>query len=315
MNDPYKVLGIKSGASKDEAKKAWKKLAQEWHPDKNQGSKEAEEKFKEINAAYDIIKEGKFRGSGSSPFTNFSDIFNQTFGFGSPFGFNEQRTIKKTGKIQITLEEAYNGCNKTININDFVNCERCSQGIVFGQESCAICNGTGQKTVDRGFIKMSTTCSHCKGMGREIVGKCKECGGRGGKTVERKFNISVPPGTEYGKVFNVAKDIDIMVIYAPHKEFQLIDNARDIIGSAKIDMFDAILGNSIKVNSLSGSKNLKISPDTQPGSILRIKDGGLKDANGHWGDHLIVIKVELPNNLTEEQVDLLNKLKDSFRNG
>jgi len=317
MQDPYKVLGLSPGASKEDAKKAWKELAQKWHPDKNQGSKDAEEKFKEINAAYDSIKNGTVHGP--NPMQDLNDLFSQTFGgfgFQSPFqNPRVRRQRKRTANIAVPMEDAFNGGKKKVRIDTTVNCDKCTQGILFGDKNCPNCNGLGEQIVDRGVIKMRSSCGYCRGMGKEVKGHCEECNGRGGKIVSDEIEISIPAGTAYGQVIPATKEIDFVVIYAPHKEFRLMDNGSDILSSLKISMFDALLGNTIEIKTLGGKKKLKIAPGTQPSSVIRIKDGGMKDKFGHWGDHLIEVKIELPKNLTEEQTELLSKLKKSLEKG
>lgn len=317
MKDPYKVLGLQPGASQEEAKKAWKNLAQKWHPDKNSGSKESEEKFKEINAAYDLIKSGQTYSS--NPMDSFGDLFNQTFGgfgFANPFTNPKvRREQRRVARIQITMEDAYNGCVKKVRVDTNIACEKCVQGIIFEDSQCESCKGLGEQIVDRGFIKMRSTCSYCRGMGKKVKGHCKECNGSGVKVLSNEEEISVPAGTRYGQVITGNKEVDFMVIYAPHKEFRLMDNKSDILSTLKINMFDALLGNSIEINTLGGKKRLKIASGTQPNSVMRIKEGGMKNQLNQWGDHLIEIKIELPKNLNKEQEELLNKFKESLEKG
>lgn len=309
--DPYKVLGLNQGATKEEAKKAWKDLAQKWHPDKNNGSKESEEKFKEINAAYDLIKNDEVN---QNSFHNLNDLFNQHFGFQNFNGTRVKRKIKRTARIGVSLEDAFNGCKKTIRMENTSPCEKCIQGLIFGDKPCVNCKGVGELIVDKGFIKMRTTCPYCRGVGKQINGKCKECGGSGVNVKVNEIEISIPSGTAYGQTISATEDVDIIIMFNQHKEFHLMENGADLLSVVNISLFDALLGNTIEINTLSGKKNLKVASGTQPNSIMRIKDGGMKDVYGRWGDHLIEIKIELPKSLNEEQMELINKLKESFKN-
>lgn len=320
MNDPYKVLGVEPGSSPEDIKKAYKKLALEYHPDRNPGDKAAEEKFKEISAAYELVKDGKWRpgqqqAAGFNPF-DFNSIF-RDFGFQvdfeDMFGGSRQPKRKRTGRIQVSLEEAYSGCKKNITVTDKVNCHRCKgRGFELGDSHCKPCGGSGQIRTAHGVMFVSQNCPYCRGFGREVKAMCMDCQGTGKKSDAQNFEIVVPAGVRHGQKVYPAEDLEIAILYAPHPEFALMENMVDIMSKVRVSMFEAILGGSVKINTLQGQKSLKIMQGTQPGSVLRIKAAGMKNSFGPPGDHLVEVSVELPKVLTSEQESLLVKFKESI---
>ena len=324
MNDPYKVLGIEPGASPEDIKKAFHKLALEYHPDRNPGDKVAEEKMQEISAAYELIKDGKWTppGHGTPGFNPFDmqSIFSN-FGFNIEFEDmfgSRQPKRKRTGRIQISLEEANSGCKKGIRIDDKANCQKCKgMGFELSDNRCQPCNGSGQIKTHRGIMVITQNCPHCRGFGREVKAMCMECHGAGKKTRTQDFEVIIPAGIRHGQKVYPAQDLEIAVMYAPHPEFALMENMIDIMSKTRISMFDALLGGGVKINTLQGQKSLKIAPGTQPGAILRIKSAGMKSDFGSFsttGDHLVEVSVELPRALTDEQTGLLLKLKEIMEN-
>lgn len=320
MKDPYKVLGVEPDTSPEDIKKAYRKLAFEYHPDRNPDDKAAEEKLKEINEAYDLVKDGKW-SPGSQP--NFRSDFNpfdinsvfRNFGVGfdSVFG-NRQTKVKRTGRIQITLEEAYAGCKKNITVSDRTTCPKCKGfGFELGEKPCGPCKGTGEAIMMHGVVTLRQQCPYCRGLGREIKAMCMECQGSGKKENSQNFEIVIPAGIRHGQKVHPANDLEITVLFAPHREFMLMENMSDIMSKIRISMFDAILGTSVKVNTLQGQKSLKIIPGMQPGDVMRIRGGGMKGGYLHPdGDHLVEVIVELPKTLSAEQKELLNRLKETM---
>jgi molecular chaperone DnaJ len=324
MSDPFKVLGIEPGASEADIKKAYKKLAMEHHPDRHPDDKQAEERFKEISGAYETLKKnnwkyenfgGQFGFNGFSTVNiNIDDLFNQAFGSYGPFGRGRKVGHVKTGKLYISLEEAYYGCTKKISISDTINCASCKGvGYKLSDQKCATCNGTGQQRTTHGAISMVITCPVCKGFGRAILAICLECGGSGKKSIDQELDVNIPPGTHNGTKINPNNNLQIQILYSPHKEYKIMNNMIDISSTREIDMFTAVLGGTILVNTLAGIKNVKIPSGCQPEAILRIKQAGLKIKN-KAGDHLLNIKVKLPIDLTTEQRKLLQTLKEQLEN-
>ena len=327
--NPYEVLGLSSGATEEEIKKTYKELAKKWHPDVNK-DEGAEEKFKGISAAFEQLKNNNWRynppsqnftGSGS-----INDIFANFFSGGNPFGASgfpfgddpftaQKRGInKKRAQIYVTFEEAYLGCSKKIQLNEDNPCNSCnSVGVKLKNSSCPVCHGNGRVKTAHGAIFMVSACQACKGLGREIEGKCNDCNGIGKKFSSKEINIQIPIGSRNGTVLNPEPNLEIHILLAPHKEFSLLENEIDVGSHIYINMFDAILGESIDINTLSGIRKLKVPAGTQPGTILRIKDGGFcHRPNGARGDHLVEINVKIPKEVTEEQKELISKLKESF---
>ena len=322
MKDPYQTLGISSEASDEEIKKAYKELAMKWHPDRNQGDKGAENRFKEINEAYQILKDGKYNpflhgpgaNPGGNPFIDFDEMFKRHFndgGTGSAWGFSSRphMRVNRTA-IHISIEEAHRGVQKKIQINETNVCIKCKGvGFKFTNDKCAGCGGSGQIRRAMGAIHIATSCQHCRGFGHKMDSPCTECGGKGKKIDTQELKITIPAGIMIGQSIRPRPNLEIVIDYAPHPKFRPLNKRTGQIGSEiDVNMFDAMFGNNLDVDTLNGIKKLKINPGTQPGTILRIKNGGI----GNRADHLIVVNVQLPTNLTDEQNELLKKLQVSM---
>jgi molecular chaperone DnaJ len=251
---------------------------------------------------------------------NVEELFSQTFGSGfnqayGPFG-RSRKTNMRTGQIAISLEEAYSGCTKKVDISGFIECAKCSgNGALFKNNACSCCNGSGQNRTQRGAVHIVTTCSNCHGFGKELESICPECGGKCKVKKSQKSVLIIPAGTMHGTAFNPEKDLTVIVLYKAHENYELSENMLDVGSTATINMFQAILGGSVDVKTLSGEKTVKISPTCQPDTILRIKQGGMKNVRGQVGDHYVKIKIELPKNLSVEQKSLLQKLDATLNGG
>jgi len=323
MKNPYEVLGLKDGATEDEIKKAYRDLALTYHPDRNSGNKESEEKFKEISEAYNLIKDGKYNPNmpqGGSQM-DWRDIFSQTFGGGIPgfdfdiFGFNQGRGNRQNyrrGAIEITLEEAYNGFTKNIAINDERACDACSgSGLKFTNDACPVCNGSGQSRTNHGAISFLKPCGNCSGYGRKAEGVCEKCKGARKISNVQNITISSPPGTIEGEKLYPLKDLEINIVYKKHPDLILVNNGCDVLTKKEITMIDALLGTEIEVNTLSGKRTVKIPAGIQPRNILKIRGAGMKIKDS-FGDHLVEINVSILKNLTPTQIELIEKLKETI---
>jgi molecular chaperone DnaJ len=313
--NPYEVLGVAPGASVDDIKKAYKALALKYHPDRNPDNKEAEEKFKEITSAYEAIKDGSYNPHHGIPNVNINDIFNQTFHnvFGGP---RRRGTAQKRGEIYITFEEAYNGCVKKINISEGSACGLCGGvGRELSAVPCKVCSGTGQLRQNHGFIQMASTCNHCRGVGRELGNPCNDCGGKGQKIKSEELTINIPPGTMYNAIIQPRSDIIAVIKYHAHDKFKLVNNGMDIASTVDVDLFTAILGGTIKVDTLAGERNLKIPSGSQPNTIFRIRHTGMTNQHGAKGHHLVEVKVTLPTEMTQTQTELLKQLQNNINGG
>lgn len=302
--NPYEVLGLKSGASEQEIKKAYKKLALENHPDRNP-NKEAEDKFKEINSAYEMLKNNNWTHNNTPNFgfSNFGDIF------GSFFNGARAKRYKNI-KLELTLEEVYSGCKKTLTIKDYAPCKECDGFGVFFDGNCEGCVGLGQKTIKHGAISMVMTCPKCNGRGKKIKGTCQKCKGLGKITHQRQEEFNIPRGIKHGQ--KIIKDnIHLQIFYAPHKEYEVLVNSIDIISKLNIDIFTAILGGKKEINTLSGKKKITIPEGSHNNLTLRIVGAGLMN-DKKIGDHFVKLYVDVPK-FNNDQKELLKRIRDGYR--
>jgi molecular chaperone DnaJ len=321
MKNPYDVLGVSPDTSSEEMKKVYKELARKWHPDLHSGDKNAEEKFKEINSAYEMIKSGEWeKRQRQQQFNginlNFEDVFRQHFGRGNPFDSNARTTRRDRGQIKITFEEAYSGCEKKLQLKKIESCEAC-KGIGFHlkDDICKSCNGQGQVARQHGPMRIIVPCTACRGIGHETGDSCDKCSGSGKILKIDEFNIKIPPKTRHGTILHPNATLDVVINYLEHSEFSLANNLCDVVSMVSINIFDAILGGSITVNTLSGKKILKIPNETKHGATLRIKGSGFDNGHGTQGNHLVIVNIDLPEKLNEKQKDLLIQLKNSIQKG
>ena len=306
MKNPYEILGVSQDASEEDIKKAYKKLALEWHPDRHQGNKDAEDKFKEITEAFNLIKDGKYppsRGSfGGHGFSFVNDLFNQTFGFGGA-------QQKKSATLNISIEDAHMGGSKKISLGEVKSCSHCrGVGLDILDINCPNCHGSGRITQQMGSLSLSKPCGKCRSTGKTLGAKCVFCFGTGKIESKEELIINIPAGILHGQKIYPRSDLQIIILYSPHNLFKLVDEGGSISSNIDINIFDAIFGNNINIQTLNGIKSLKIQEGTQPGSVLRIKNGGV----GNRGDHFINVNVKLPSNLNEEQKAILEELRKSM---
>ena len=343
--DYYEVLGISKSASPDEIKKTYRKLALKYHPDRNKGNKEAEERFKEAAEAYAILSDPQKRaqydqfghslgGSGFQGFEGFEGAF-QGFGdifgdlFEDFFGGSARRGSSRSGirgadleyAVEISLEEAARGKEVPI---EFPRAERCDVCDGSGAEPgsqrsvCSECGGHGEIRFSQGFFTMRRTCPRCHGEGRQITNPCRICHGNGRVKKTRKLNVKIPPGVEDGSQLKVAGEgeagerggsrgnLYVYITVKPHPIFERAGS--DILIEAKIGVHQAALGTQIEVPTLDGKVRLKIPPGTQPGKVFRLKGKGVPDLRGYGvGDELVRINVEVPERLSSEEKKLLEE--------
>lgn len=355
--DYYELLGVSKSASDDEIKKAFRKLAMQYHPDKNPGDKKAEAKFKEINHAYDILKDADKRAAydrygaaafeggmgggprGGNPFGDFnfggaggfSDIFEEMFGDmmgqaagrGGSYGRGgATRGSDLQYGLEITLEEAFKGTEKTIRVPTYAACDTCSgSGAKAGTkpETCTTCQGAGRVRATQGFFTIERGCPTCGGVGQTIREKCGSCGGSGRVRREKTLKVSIPAGIEHGRRIRLqnegeagvsggpAGDLYVLINLAPHKLFTRHD--ADLHCRVPIAMSVAALGGSIEVPTIEGGRaEVKIQPGTQTGQQLRLKGKGMSlMRSAARGDMYIELFVETPVNLSKKQQDMLKE--------
>ena len=345
--DYYEVLGVSKNASADEIKRAYRRMAMKYHPDKNPDDKEAEAKFKECAEAYEVLSDPEkrqrydqfghegLRGAGMHDFSrmNVEDIFSM-FGFddffGGIFGTRGRRATRPAGPargydlettVELTLDDVAVGTEKTIEFTRQDICAECSgsgstRGTVPGQ--CPTCRGTGQVARGGGFFQMVSTCPKCGGSGQVITNPCKKCKGTGRTPKKRVVNIKVPPGVHEGQGIRVADEGEPgrnggprgdLYCYVRVKPHEFLQrDGSNLIAVVPVSFTQTALGTTIDVPSLNGARRLKIPPGAQYGSIFRIKGQGLPDMRtGRTGDELVQITIETPTNLDTKQQELLRE--------
>jgi molecular chaperone DnaJ len=341
--DYYKTLGLERGAKPDEVKKAYRKLAMQYHPDRNPGDAEAERRFKEINEANDILSDEQKRGAydrfghaafeqggvGAGGFqegfgSGFSDIFEEMFGdfMGGRRGGGTRATrgADLRYNMQITLADAYKGIKQNIRVPSSIACDACKGvGSKNGAppETCTTCNGHGKVRAQQGFFTIERTCPSCGGQGRVIKDACPKCSGSGRTRQEKTLSVTVPPGVEEGTRIRLAGegeaglhgappgDLYIFIGIAPHNVFHR--DGANIYCKVPLPFTTAALGGQIEVPSVDGSRaRITIPAGTQSGHQFRLKGKGMSILRSkERGDMFVQAAIETPVNLTKRQKELL----------
>jgi len=345
--DYYEVLGVSKNASADDIKRAYRRMAMKYHPDKNPGDSEAETRFKECAEAYEVLSDAEkrrrydqfghegLRGMGMHDFSrmNFEDIFsmfNLDDLFGGIFGTQSRRSSRRRGPtrgydlettVELTLNDVAKGAEKTIEFTRMDYCPEC-EGSACAKGStpvrCPTCGGTGQVTRGGGFFQMVSTCPKCRGGGQIITSPCKKCKGTGRVPKKRIVSVKIPSGVHEGQGIRVANEGEPgrnggprgdLYCYVRIKPHEFLHrDGNDLIAVVPISITAAALGTTIDVPSLDGTKRLKIPPGTQYGSIFRIKGQGLPDMRTRrTGDQLVQITIETPVKLNARQQELLRE--------
>lgn len=331
MKDYYKILGVEENASQDEIKKSYRKLAVQYHPDKNPDNKEAEEKFKEINEAYETLSDDnkknqydnvrKFGGGFGGQFTNMDEILRR-------FGVNTggmRPNIKGQDlriNIEVTLEEVFNGVNKQIKYSRRAPCNSCS-GTGGKQEGCKNCGSSGfSREIFRdqfGNTQISMgMCQNCGGTGKIIVEPCRTCNGESWTLKEEILDVNLPQGVENGMMFAKGGygnhirngnpgDLIVVINERPHDHF--VRSGMDLNTNVNLTYPELILGVEKEVKTIDGTIKINIPNNTKPNQVLRIRQKGLKTNNGIRGDLMLTINLEMPKIVNNEYKELLQKLK------
>ncbi|MEI4485464.1 molecular chaperone DnaJ [Frigidibacter sp. MR17.14] len=353
--DYYEILGVSKGASADEIKKGFRQKAKELHPDRNQDNPDAEAKFKEVNEAYDVLKDdnkkaaydryghaafeggmgggrgpGGFNGGQGDFASAFSDVFEDLFGDfmgGRGQGGGGGRSRAQRGSdlrynLRVTLEEAFTGAQKQINVPSSVTCQGCSgTGAEGGAEPavCPTCSGMGKVRAQQGFFTVERTCPTCGGLGQTIKNPCKVCHGAGRVEKDRALSVNIPAGVETGTRIRLAGegeaglrggpsgDLYIFLEVREHALFQR--DGQTLYCRVPVGMVDAALGGEVEVPTIDGGRSrVKIPAGSQTGRQMRLRGKGMPALRGGGtGDMLIELAVETPVNLTARQKDLLRE--------
>jgi molecular chaperone DnaJ len=349
--DYYEVLGVERSVGAEELKKAYRKLAVKYHPDKNPGDKTAEERFKELGEAYDVLGDPQKRaaydqyghgafdrrsaGAGRGGFHDPFEVFREVFGGGGIFedlfggGGHHDPTQPHRGDdlrydMEIAFEEAAHGCEKEISLTKADQCEVChGSGEEAGSRTrtCTTCGGRGQVINSRGIFSIAQTCPHCQGAGRVIEKPCKSCRGSGRKEKTSKIKLRIPAGVDTGSKLRSSGngeagmrggppgDLYVVLHVKPHPIFQR--DGDDLLCEVPVSFVQAALGSDIDVPSLDGKSALKIPAGTQPGTMFRLKNKGVKNVQGYGhGDLHVRIAVEVPTHLSAVQKAKLQEFAD-----
>jgi molecular chaperone DnaJ len=341
------VLGVSRTATEQEIKSSYRKLALQYHPDRNPDNPEAEERFKECSEAYAILADVEKRarydrfghagvgGNGSgfggfdtTVFTDFHDIFGDLFGFGDMFGqgggrrSRAQRGADLREDLTLEFEEAVFGVTKQIDVRRLEECEQCKgSGVAAGKSpiTCTTCQGRGQMRYQQGFFSVARTCSTCRGSGKLIVDPCGQCKGQGRITRQRTVTVKVPPGVDEGARILYSGEGEAGVGGGPSGDLYVVLHAKEhsiferdgkhLYCVVPISFAQAALGTEIMVPTLDGDHRLKVPEGTQTGTNFKVKNKGVPVLNGHGrGDLNVQVKVQTPTKLSKRERELLQEL-------
>ena len=348
--DYYTVLDVAKGASEADIKQAYRRLAMKHHPDRNPDDKAAEEKFKEIKEAYEVLSDASKRtvydqhghagleggrgGGGAHPGEAFSDIFGDVFGdiFGGGRGGGGGRSQVFRGadlqyNLELDLNQAVFGTTVEIDIPKLCECETCKgSGAAKGSNpmTCETCNGVGQVRVTQGFFQLQQPCPRCRGSGKIVKNPCDTCLGQGRVRRTKKLSVKVPPGVDNGDRIRLGAegeagrnggppgDLYVEVRVREHPIFER--DGENLSCDIPVSFATAVLGGTVIVPTLDGQVALKIPAETQSGRVFRLRDKGVKPVRGSVrGDLFCKVMVETPVKLTSEQRELLKKFDESLR--
>lgn len=342
--DYYEVLGVSRSASEQELKSAYRKLAMQFHPDRNPGDQEAEEKFKEASEAYSILSDAEkraqydrfghqaFGGGGmggfdASSFTDLSEIFGDLFGFGDAFGGGRRRSRAQRGAdlradINIELKDTIFGKSTEISVRKTETCDTCrGSGAAPGKQpvTCSACGGRGQLRYQQGFFSVARTCGTCGGTGQVITDPCKTCRGEGRVIREHQMRVEVPPGVEDGTRIRYQGEGEAGVFGGPRGDLYVIlhlkedafyaRDGNDLHCMVSISFPQAALGTEVSVPTFEGDYKLKIPAGAQSGQQIPIRNKGVPVLRGRGrGDLIVHVEVQIPKKLTVRQRELLEEL-------
>lgn len=346
--DYYEVLGVDRNATQEELKAAYRRAALRYHPDRNPGDKEAEEKFKEAAEAYSVLSDPQKRAlydrygheglSGApapsfdpSVFADFTDILGDLFGFGDLFsGTRQRRPRPQRGEdvrydLEISFEDAMRGLTAEIQVPRQETCPRChGRGAEPGDiVTCSVCRGRGEIIFQQGFLTIRRTCTHCNATGQVARKACGLCRGHGTVRSDRKLKVNIPPGVDTGTHLRLAGegqpgshggppgDLYVVITVKEHPFFERRND--DLHCTIPINIAQAALGAEIEVPTPDGPEILQIPEGTQNGATFRLRNRGVPRLNGHGrGDLFVHVEVKVPTRLTREQRKLFEQLRDTL---
>jgi len=349
--DYYEVLGVPRGAPDEEVKKAYRRAALQWHPDRNPNNKEeAEERFKEVTEAYSVLIDAQkraaydrfghaglgpqpFAGFDESIFADFSDIFGDIFSFEDLFGpgGGRRRSRVRRGRdlrydLTLSFQEAARGLATKIKIPRHETCPECKGSGArkgTGATTCTACQGRGQVRYQQGFFAISRTCPQCQGVGQVVRNPCTDCRGEGVVARQRTLEIKIPPGVDSGTRLRIGGegeaganggppgDLYVVLAVGGHDFFERRES--NLYCSIPVSFPQAALGTEIRVPTLDGDTGLKIPAGTESGTIFRLHGQGFPNLNGGGrGDLFVEIRVETPKKLTREQKQLVEQLAETL---
>ncbi|MCL1073759.1 molecular chaperone DnaJ [Shewanella dokdonensis] len=350
--DYYEVLDVARDASERDIKKAYKRLAMKYHPDRNPGDKEAEAKFKEVKEAYEILTDadkraaydqfghagvdpsrgaGGFGGGNGADFSDiFGDVFGDIFGGGRRGGHRQPaRGSDLRYNLELSLEEAVRGINRELRIPTLATCDLCGgSGAKKGTSAttCGTCHGSGQVQMRQGFFAVQQTCPTCHGRGKIIKEPCSKCHGDGRMEKSKTLSVKIPAGVDTGDRIRLAGegeagefgapagDLYVQVTVREHPIF--VRDGNNLYCEVPISFAKAALGGEVEVPTLEGKVSLKIPPETQTGRMFRLRGKGVKSVRSHAvGDLLCKVVMETPVNLSERQKELLREFEDTLSGG
>lgn len=344
--DYYEVLGVERNASDDELKKAYRRLAMKFHPDRNPDDDDAQDHFKEAKEAYEVLKDPKKRGAydqfghsavdgsmGGGPGPGgfhgdvgdvFGDIFGDIFG-GGRRSQQQQRGSDLRFAMELDLEDAVSGITREIRVPTLGTCKTCDgSGARDGRkETCSTCRGAGQVRMQQGIFSVQQTCPACQGRGQQIADPCSSCSGQGRVRETRTLSVKIPAGVDTGDRIRLAGegeagmngaptgDLYVEVRVRPHKLFER--DGDDLYCEVPIHFSTAALGGELEIPTLNGQVKLKVPKETQTGKMFRLRGKGVKSVRSHrQGDLMCRVVVETPVHLSRAQKDILKNFEQSY---
>lgn len=348
VKDYYETLGVSKGATQDEIKKAFRRLARKHHPDLNAGNKSSEQKFKELNEAYSVLGDEKKRAeydqSGKSPFEagghwsegarpdysdifahgGFGDIFSDFTGMGGHREAYQQRGVDMLVGIELSLQEAFTGVTRPITITREVPCKSCNGTGAESSETCDKCRGTGRLQASKGFFKMSQACPSCRGAGKKVTRTCKGCNSRGVILQTETIKAKIPAGVDTGSVVKLkgmggagegggpAGDLRIEVTVKHDPSFTRKEN--DLYIDIPITFGEAALGAKIEVPTIDGIAVMTIPPGTQGAQKFKLTGKGFPSPKtGAKGNQYVVVNIAVPKNISDKAKDSIKEIESLYK--